>query len=221
MLVSSNCAGGQCTCKFDDKITIDWNKGAGGGFCFSADQMLTTPTGAVRMDQLKVGQQVLVLNEATGQAVFESVDSFIHRRDDIKTNFVRIDAENVHLTLSPEHLLPVVECGAGQSSNRLRYAKDALEGQCLLVRDGDHVHETPITAVGTTVNTGIYAPLTKSGTVLVNGVVASCYSKFEGYYVQNSFYRTLMQLQQLFAAAAAHSTIDPPAVLHLFETMTV
>jgi len=184
--------------------------------------MVRTPSGQMRMDHLNIGQQVLVMNEATGQAVYESVDSFIHRRHDIQTTFVNIKtAVGTSLSLSPEHLLPVVKCGGQETVSNVRYAKDATVGECLLVKDGDQIRESEITEIGRETKTGIYAPLTKSGTVLVDDVVASCYSKFEGYYVQNTFYRVFNLLQTLFTSVTDSSSnpVDPPNMLHLFETM--
>jgi len=222
-LISSSCDGGQCSCKYDQAPDIsNFVPAPGGGICFTADSTVQTPSGPVRMDMLHVGQQVLVMNDATGQAVYEPVDSFIHRREDVVATFMRLETDKgAVLKLSPEHLVPVVECGTGQSSSQVRYAKDAQAGECLLVHNGEQIEQQQISAVSTTVNTGIYAPLTKSGNVLVNDVVASCYSKFEGYYVQNSFYRAFKLLLDVVGHVATPSAqpLDPPSMLYLFETL--
>jgi len=175
----------------------------------------------MRMEHLRVGHQVLVMNEATGQTVYERVDSFIHRRPDIETTFHQLKtASGTSLTLSPEHLVPVVQCDALGSSSTLKYARNTQVGECVMVNHEGSIQQSRIVQKEEVQKTGIFAPLTKSGNLLVDDVVASCYSAYEGYYLQNSFYRLYSMLTNfLIRTADTLSPMDAPPVLHLFETI--
>jgi len=176
----------------------------------------------MRMDALKVGHQVLVMNEATGQTTFERVDSFIHRRPDVTTEFYRLKTSNGNvLTLSPGHMVPVVDCANPSAPTSLKYAKDTNVGECLLVHNDGQISTSNLQSIEPVTKTGIFAPLTQSGNLVVDDVIASCYSAYEGYFVQNSFYRMYMVLSNWLAGRAAENLnpMDAPPVLHLFETM--
>jgi len=175
----------------------------------------------MRMEHLRVGHQVLVMNEATGQTVFERVDSFIHRRPDIETTFHQLKtASGTSLTLSPEHLVPVVQCDMPGAPTSLKYARNTEVGECVLVNEDGKIQQSRIVQVDQVEKTGIFAPLTKSGNLLVDDVVASCYSAYEGYYLQNSFYRLYSMLSNfLIHTADTLNPMDAPPVLHLFETI--
>lgn len=176
----------------------------------------------MKMENLRVGHQVLVMNEATGQTTFERVDSFIHRRPDIETEFYRLKTSaGNQLTLSPGHLVPVVDCARPSSPTTLKYAKDAVVGECVLVHRDGQITQSAIQQVEQVTKTGIFAPLTQSGNLVVDDVIASCYSAYEGYFVQNSFYRMYMTLSNWLHGAGAENLkpMDAPPVLHLFETM--
>jgi hypothetical protein len=228
-LLSSNCNNGDCVCKFD-KVPEELknlpkyggNGGGGAGFCFSADSTVTTPTGPMRMDQLRVGHQVMVMNDATGLSTFERVDSFIHRRADIETEFYQLKtvAGNT-LTLSPLHMVPVLTCGSPSSSASTIYAKDARVGQCLLTHADGQIVQSRIEDVGQVTKTGIFAPLTKSGNLMVDDVVASCYaSAYESYFVQSSFYRIYNMLTTMvFGTVESLNPLDVPPTLLLFENI--
>jgi len=226
-LLSSKCEGDTCTCTFDKvpeslKNLPKGNGGGGSGFCFPAEATVTTPTGPMRMDELKVGHQVMVMNEATGQTGFERVDSFIHRRPDIVTEFYRLKTgAGSSLTLSPEHLVPVVDCANPSAPTTLKYARDTAVGQCLLVNVDGHLRPSDIQSIDQVTETGIFAPLTQSGNLMVGDVIASCYSAHEGYLVQNSFYRIYSNVNNwLFGTAVEGlNPMDAPPVLHLFETI--
>jgi len=228
-LLSSNCDSGTCVCKFDQipaslkNLPIHQGSGGGaGGICFSGDSVVHTSEGPMTMGNLRVGHKVLVMNEATGQTAFERVDSFIHRRPDIEADFLRLQTTAGNkLTLSPKHLVPVVDCECPTAPTTLKFAKDAAVGECLLVHRDGHITQSQIRSVEQVTKTGIFAPLTKSGNLVVDDVIASCYASYEGHFVQNSFYRMYMALSNWLHGAGAESLkpIDAPPVLHLFETM--
>lgn len=129
--------------------------------CFPASSTVTISGAApIRMEALAVGDSVSVGN--TDSRVF----MFTHSDRDGMHPFVRLTTASGHaLSLSAGHYL---------------YANDALE-QADTVRTGDLLRlaaggESPVVAVGATVERGLYNPQTLHGDIAVNGIVSSTYT---------------------------------------------
>jgi len=141
-------------------------------FCFSDRMEVQVEGGAgtttKRMDQLKIGDKVL-----TTEGSYAKVYSFAHMERNAKTEFLQIHSSTIEapLEITPSHMLyvsktahapaTVVPAGAVQVGDYLRAAATA--------------EPAPVTAIRTVVRQGAYAPLTESGTIVVQGVVASNY----------------------------------------------
>lgn len=149
--------------------TLEPTKG-GGWICFSGDsEVVVQNRGTVRMDQLKIGDWVLT---AGGQ--YTKVYSFGHKKVSLRTTFLRIltsSMDNAHpLEISPEHL--IFSHNSVKNSLHIVAAGDLQVGDFLVMED-----ETPteILRIGVVECQGVFAPLTESGNLLVNGVLASNY----------------------------------------------
>lgn len=121
---------------------------AGGGRsnCFSADSLVTTVTGQKRMDELQIGDYVLV--PSSGNVLkYEKVEMFYHREPKTRTNFVVLYTKSGRkLSLTGRHLLPVAECsqveqytmnpdGIDVAMRESKYAEKARKGECVLSID--------------------------------------------------------------------------------------
>jgi len=172
------------------------------------------------MDALKIGNQVLVFNEATRQTSFETIDSFIHRRTDVTTKFIDVETgAGTHMSLTPGHMVPVVACDA-VGTPELKAAGSLGLDECVLVNRDGQVNPSRIVGLSESTKTGIYAPLTQSGNLVVDNTVGSCYSNHEGFNTQNAFYRVFMMLQNMLSGSGAMSVVDVPPILHLFDTIS-
>ena len=124
------------------------------------------------MDCLKVGDKVHVL---TKQGIsLEPVVTFIHRQPEIMQEFLKITTlkKKKVLKISEDHLL-FVEKG-GQPS--IIPARDVSIGDTVYVRgDQDEVETDSVQSISSVYEKGAYAPVTMSGTILVNDVHTSCY----------------------------------------------
>lgn len=111
------------------------------------------------MDSLKIGDYV-----RAGKDQFSRVISFLHLDRHIKANFLQIHAKDLKkpLEVSPEHMVYV-----NGSSWPIRAAQ---------VQVGDMLGKNKVLKVTSIKRRGVYAPLTESGDILVNGVLASCYA---------------------------------------------
>ena len=111
------------------------------------------------MKDLRVGDFVMGANEK-----FQKVYSFGHR-DEAKTSMFLILSPS-NLELSEGHMVFVRGKGAIPAS---------------MARVGDTLSDgQPIASIQQVVRTGVYAPYTESGTIIVNGVLASNYISFQG-----------------------------------------
>mmetsp|Transcript_31433 Transcript_31433/g.47936 ORF Transcript_31433/g.47936 Transcript_31433/m.47936 type:complete len:213 (+) Transcript_31433:3-641(+) len=109
------------------------------------------------MDQLKLGDQILT---ATGH--YEPIYSFGHRSPDTLAEFVQLLPSK--LELSPSHMVFLQSGEAVPAS---------------IVKIGDVLQSgESVTGIQKLMRTGVYAPFTPSGTLLVNGVTVSSYIAF-------------------------------------------
>jgi hypothetical protein len=142
------------------------------GFDTDADKVFL-----LSMQDLEIGDRVQVEGGR-----FERIYSFAQYETDQEYPYVQVVAVNatqgfVHLAANQ-----MLKVGAsGSSKEKYLPAFSIRAGQeLLLAREGEGGHEDHSTAtvsfVQPSTSTGTYCPLTEGGTLVVNGVVASCYS---------------------------------------------
>lgn len=135
--------------------------------CFSdRAQVQVEGMGAKRMDQLKIGDKVL-----TAKNRFSEVYSFGHFAPKEPTKILQIHAGQENpLEISVEHLLFVYN--KTTKKTKPLPAENVKVGDFLLNKDG---LPTPILSIETVERRGAYAPLTKTGDIVVSGILASNY----------------------------------------------
>ena len=143
------------------------------GGCYPASATFIDIHGRARqMDCLKVGDKVHVL---TKQGIsLEQVVTFIHRQPELMQEFLKITTLKMKkvLMITDDHLL-FVEKG-GQPS--VIPARDVSIGNKVYVRGDQGAVETDVVqSISSVYEKGAYAPVTLSGTILVNDVHTSCY----------------------------------------------
>jgi hypothetical protein len=135
---------------------------SGSGFgCFSGISLvLTKDRGHVRMNQIQIGDVVHV-----GHNKYSRVYSFGHHNDMTSTEFLQLRTGDHTIETTSDHMVFVEQWGAIPASI-------VQVGDNLVLGTGNPATVTKITTVK---RQGAYAPFTESGTVVVNGVVASSY----------------------------------------------
>ncbi|XP_071114325.1 uncharacterized protein [Haliotis cracherodii] len=142
-----------------------------GAGCFPADARVTIATGeTITLSNLQIGQKVLVSLGRTGYD-FSTVYLFGHLQEASVANFINIETENHTITLSPDHYLYTRKKQCWVQTK----AEDVTTGDILLTEHGDVMKEEKVTRISTSLEKGLYAPFTMTGTIVVNGVLASCY----------------------------------------------
>ncbi|KAM9836282.1 indian hedgehog B protein-like [Aulostomus maculatus] len=173
-------------------VKSDHSVAAKSGGCFPGDSLVTMENGHQKsIRDLRPGERVLTLSGGDGGAglVYSEVLSFLDRDPGTWKLFYGVQTEaGARLSLTAAHLLFVSEgnCSEGalppRGSLRTVYASDAQPGQCVLVVEGEAGQKrgegrlSRITHISVRKGRGAFAPLTKQGTVVVDGVAASCYA---------------------------------------------
>lgn len=141
--------------------------------CFSANNTVRVrDVGDVPMDNLKIGDMVQVADGS-----FEPVYSFCKRSTAIIGDFLQLHTNistSSPLELSSNHLVFALRRGQTVAIP----AAEIVEGD-LLVPSSTSTNLAPpvaVTRIGSVQRQGIYAPYTSSGTIVVNGLVASTYA---------------------------------------------
>jgi len=136
-----------------------------GAACFSEDMKAEVlGSSLVSMKDLRVGDKVLTEN-----GIYEPIYAFAHHAPDKEATFLQIhgDSGDPLLELTSDHLVFL----ANKKNPVL--AKSVKVGDML--RSSNNEVAVTITKIGKVEKTGIYAPLTLGGSVVVNNVLASSY----------------------------------------------
>ncbi|KAL1492182.1 hypothetical protein ABEB36_012667 [Hypothenemus hampei] len=151
------------------------------GGCFTGDATVLTSSGIhKRLSELHVGEKILAHDPTTGKQVFSEVILFLDYNPEQKREFLSLKLKSGRtLTLTPNHLVMLKD-------GRTVYAGSLSVSDKLLVSaDENTLSEDSIEEVKAVIRKGVFAPLTAVGTVVINGVVASCYATIDNQRVAN------------------------------------
>lgn len=175
-------------------------KGKKGGKCFHGDANVHTEQyGTITMRQLAEEHRdarVLSRND-DGQLEYSPINFWLHAKK-VDADFVRLTtASGKALALSDEHLIYETDCrgGAGVAT----FAKKVTVGKCLYVNGENGLEETRVVRKEKTRLNGIYAPITTTGSIIVDDVLASCYTVYENESVQKIVYKYMPTIQNLMS----------------------
>ena len=136
--------------------------GAGSAGCFSAlTKVEVQGKGSVDMASLKIGDYVRSGKHADD---YSRVFSFGHLDPDFKEKFLQIHAEgnSQPIELTGNHMVFV----------------DSKPVRADTVKVGDMLDNSKVTLIKSVERSGVFAPITESGEIVVNGVRASSYVAF-------------------------------------------
>ncbi len=141
--------------------------------CFPADSLvICKDIGKIKMENLALGDDVLTC-DLTGQLKFEPIILFSHG-DKTKTGqYLTLSlSDSSTMSLSSEHLIHVGKLG------NLKAASQLQVDDIIFVADNakDTVTHVSVVAIKVESKKGMFAPHTTGGSIVVDGVVASCYT---------------------------------------------
>lgn len=158
------------------------------GGCFAGKGMvLSESSGWKPMSELRVGDRVMSMNEA-GQLEYSQVLSFMDKDSSAQVLFYTLHLQdNKSVTLTGKHLIFAssqnITSHSDSASFRATFAENVQEGQYVYVVGNEVNPNQPrpsrVVKVSVETHRGVYAPLTATGTIVVDAVVASCYAYTE------------------------------------------
>jgi len=156
--------------------------------CFSGDSTVDVKgQGETAMRRVKVGDEVL-----TAQGLYSKIYSFSHKQESAVGTYLQILTEAMHksrpLEITPNHLIYVFD--ESHKATDLKFAQDVVVGDFLVTTEGLPSRVDSIRTV--TSKQGLYTPITESGDILVNGVLASSYTSvdcLEGFASEQNLHR--------------------------------
>jgi hypothetical protein len=164
--------------------------------CFhGADSVQTKEYGTISMSELsqKRDAHVLTRNDQ-GQLEYSPVRYWLHSQEKTAMKFFVLSTESGHrLSITSEHLIYETDCQGGQG--HAIYAKNVQIGRCLYVQEEGELKETRVVEKGQEKMNGIYSPITTTGSIVVNNVLASCYNYYENESLQKFVYQYMIGFQ--------------------------
>ena len=101
---------------------------------------------------------------------------WLHREANVNGNFLKISTNSTSIGLTPTHL--IFRTSVADGSLESVFANQIEEGDKLVSLRGSKTTEEEVVAVEEIGERGYWAPLTMEGTLLVDGLLASCYAAF-------------------------------------------
>lgn len=147
-----------------------------------------------------------------GPLLYSTVLSFLDHQPNVTKIFYIIGTNTGHnISLTAAHLIFVTDCTGGLSEPKWEgttdepllgsvqgrrpsleagltpvFASEVRQGQCVLTSQGEVGSQATlsvVTFVEEQRSTGLYAPLTQHGSIVVNGVLASCYAAVDNHHL--------------------------------------
>ncbi|XP_041356556.1 indian hedgehog protein-like [Gigantopelta aegis] len=145
--------------------------------CFPGDGQLLLDNGnMVDMKDLSTGHRVLTVQ--AGRRVFTEVKTFLKRYIHQNTTYrTLITEQGHHVTMSYNHL--IFASATNTSANmESRFAMSVKPGDYIFTTKacGRDLCPERVVQVSVSLKQGLYVPVTDAGTLVVNGIFASCYA---------------------------------------------
>jgi len=137
------------------------NGGGGGGDCFNRTSIVELENGeSISISNLEIGDKVKTINK-NGEVEYSKVYAWFHKSyNAYRTDYINVKTEKTTLTITPEHRIFVND-------------KDSAASD---IKVGDTISGQEVTSVDTVTEYGKYAPATKNGFIVVDGINCSCYA---------------------------------------------
>ena len=174
------------------------------GGCFPGESKVQLNTGAeIRISDVRLGDRVRSMR-SDGKIEYSEVINFMDRDDEAYGLFYTFHTDSGNqITLTAKHLVYVVNQNSTVDFDTVdvAFADTVMEGQYLLLGDKDSITTSAINRITVGTIQGMYAPLTKHGTIIVDDVIASCYAYIDNIYIAHASFapmRVYYDISQYF-----------------------
>ena len=181
--------------------------------CFSNNTLVETlSNGFKRVSELNYGDMVKTVDTATGKVDYSKFIDYLHYDKSIKSEFITIETNNSYLEISELHL---IQRKLEDNNHEFVYARDLKLDDEIFVVVNDQMTIEKITKLGRKQEIGAFAPLTESGTILVNNVLASCYANCQSHTLSHIALAPLRLWHKLFSYEISNEKSD---FIHSYAT---
>lgn len=187
----------------------DSSQSAHSSGCFTANSTVKTSNGELqRLSELKIGDKILSI-DSSGNTIYSEVIMFLDRDTSQKREFVKITTSgNAKIMVTPAHLLMVWYPEIKQT--KYVFADLIQEGDYVLVNINGNLEPQKVVHITAELSKGVFAPLTREGTIIVDSIAASCYALIDSQSVAHwSFMpmRLANTLQHMFSFSKLSSKL--------------
>lgn len=142
------------------------------------------------VSDLRPGDRVLSMR-SDGTIEYSEVMTFMDRDETGYGLFYTFFTESgKQLTLTAKHLVYVLNQNSTVNLKQVEvvFADTVREGQYLLLVDKVSIMATAINRITVGSKRGMYAPLTKHGTIIVDDVIVSCYAYIDNVFIAHAVF---------------------------------
>jgi len=184
-----------------DSVKVQFSSGGKPSWCFHGDSMVDTNEGPMKMSDLATSPNKFV-RTSNG---FSKVESWIHNDASQEAEFVTMaTASGRSLTLTPNHLIYKMSCN-GEPNRMTVSAGDIEVGNCVLAEKDGMMVPDEVLSIEKSTKTGIYSPLTADGNIVVDGILASCYSNVDSEGLQKYMFQYISSANQILTSILPES----------------
>ncbi|XP_077124725.1 sonic hedgehog protein [Ranitomeya variabilis] len=190
------------------------------GGCFPGNATVWTEGGGTKaVKELVPGDRVLAADE-DGNVVYSDFLLFIDREQNVRKLFYVIETSEPGetLRLTAAHLVFVAESSSnGTRSFKSVFASNISPGDRVFIANQTSLslREVTVERVHQAEDIGAYAPVTSHGTVVINGVLASCYAVIEEHSWAHMAFAPLRIAFKLFSFLSPPDYNPSPSHLHV------
>lgn len=170
--------------------------------------MVRTNVGDMKLSQIVRRPDISVLTRGPKNDLQMSpIQYWTHANENVKTDFIVFSTESGrNISLSAFHLIYETDC---LGNSRTVFSKRVTVGKCLYVVDDEgKLIESKVIERRIDKKSGIYAPITTTGNIVVNGVLASCYTNIENEAVQRLIYSYFMRFHYVLKHILPESLLE-------------
>lgn len=148
--------------------------------CFPSTATVVSAKGPKRMSDVVIGDVLRVVTPE-GRVEWSPVCGWAHRDTVNSAMYLRLTTSHRQILVSKEHLVATLPKNGAKidfiQAQNIRVGDRIVECDTnAQTAQGNAVWGNAVTSVDQVEASGIYAPLTVAGTVVVDGVMASCYA---------------------------------------------
>jgi len=156
----------------------------------------TSSDGLVDISSLKDGDLVKTFDITEQKWKFSKFITYIHKDSSIVARYISVrTGHNQTLLISPLHLIAAKKKlhTSRDTDFEFIFAKELKRGDTIVAESGFEV----VSEISEVFEKGAYAPLTESGTVLVDSILASCYANTNWHEAAHFVFKPIIKLSSV------------------------